>query len=209
MKLPGNLLFRLTVVLTGLFGLVLGAGGLWLVLLGGSFYYLAASLLLILTAAMLARRDERALWVYALLLFGTLAWALWEAGLDFWALVPRGDVLVPLGVWLLLPFVQSELEGPGYIPISRRATRPLQTALLASLAVLAVSLFRDPHDIAGDLPRAGSYRTAAARCRRRCPMATGAPMAAPSSATAIRRSTQITPENVKDLKLAWTSAPAT
>lgn len=203
MKLPGNRLFQFTVVVISLFGLVLGAGGLWLVLLGGSFYYLATSLLLILTAVMLARRDERALWVYALLLFGTLAWALWEAGLDFWALVPRGDVLVPLGVWLLLPFVQSELEGPGYIPVGRRATRPLQTALLASLAVLAASLFQDPSDIGGALPPVdasaplppdagqmpdGDWRSYGRTQfgNRYSPLAT------------------ITPQNVGTLKVAWT-----
>src|SRR4051794_38240975 len=81
-------------------GLALGGGGAWLAALGGSLYYLVAGIALLATAWLLARRRAEALWVYAALLLGTMIWAVSEVGLDFWSLAPRGDVPVPLGVWL-------------------------------------------------------------------------------------------------------------
>lgn len=58
--------------------------------LGGSVYYLIAGAMLLLTSWLLAIRRAEALWVYAVLLLGTMVWAIWEAGLDFWTLAPRG-----------------------------------------------------------------------------------------------------------------------
>ncbi|WP_264784284.1 LPXTG cell wall anchor domain-containing protein, partial [Gluconacetobacter azotocaptans] len=92
----------LTAVVCALIGLYLLAGGVWLTALGGSAYYVVAGLMLLVTAGLLFRRRQEALWVYAALLIGTMIWAVAEVGFDFWALAPRGDILVPLGVWLLL-----------------------------------------------------------------------------------------------------------
>ena len=92
-------------VVTGLVGLFLLAGGAYLLSLGGSVYYVIAGIALIATAVLLWRGKSVALLVYALLLAGTMIWALWEVGLDFWQLAPRGDLLVILGVLLLLPWV--------------------------------------------------------------------------------------------------------
>src|SRR4051812_9997025 len=98
-----------TAAVVALMGLALAAGGFWLILLGGSFYYLIAGISLLAMAWLLALRRAGALWIHAALLLGTMAWAVWEVGLDFWSLAPRGDVLVPLGVWLLFPFITSHL----------------------------------------------------------------------------------------------------
>jgi quinoprotein glucose dehydrogenase len=38
-----------------------------------------------------------------------MIWAAWEVRLDFWSLAPRGDILTPLGAWLLLPLIGSHL----------------------------------------------------------------------------------------------------
>lgn len=64
-------------------GLGVGAGGAWLVFLGGSWYYLAAGLLMLLTGLLLYRRRPAALGIFAALFAGTLVWALWETGLDW------------------------------------------------------------------------------------------------------------------------------
>lgn len=64
--------------------------------------------MLLLTGWLLGIRRAQALWAYAALLLGTIVWAIWEAGLDFWTLAPRGDMLAPLGVWLMLPFTAQE-----------------------------------------------------------------------------------------------------
>ena len=99
-------------VLIGLLGLWVGGAGAWLLALGGSVYYLIAGLMLLATAWLLVRRGAAALWLFALLIVGTMAWAIWETGLDFWALAPRGDILVILGFVLALPMVVRRLGSP-------------------------------------------------------------------------------------------------
>ena len=92
-RLPALLAVSATIL--GLFGLALGAAGAWLVALGGSWYYLLAGLGLIAAAVLLPRGGGRGLWAYALVVVFTLAWALWEVGLDWWPMAARGDRLEP------------------------------------------------------------------------------------------------------------------
>lgn len=137
-------LLAVTIVMIAIMGLGLVGGGAWLAMLGGSVYYLVAGIMLLLTAWLLVRRRAEALWIYAALLLGTMAWAIWEAGFDFWSLAPRGDILVPLGVWLLLPFIARRLA-----PNLRAARWALGFVLVVGAGVLGVSLARDRHDLAG------------------------------------------------------------
>src|SRR4051794_25256824 len=91
----------------GLVLLVLGVplllAGFWLVVLGGSSYYLLAGLGFVLAGVLLARRSPAGLWIFALVVAGTLAWALWEAGLDWWPLAARGGVVFVIGLFLMTP----------------------------------------------------------------------------------------------------------
>jgi quinate dehydrogenase (quinone) len=73
-----------------LIGLVIAVGGLNLVILGGSTYYLVASLFLSVSGYLLLQGRRRSgAWVYVAALALTIAWALFEVGLDFWLLMPR------------------------------------------------------------------------------------------------------------------------
>ena len=92
-----------------IFGLPIAAGGLWLITLGGSWYYLPAGIGLLLTAWYLFRREVTAVWVYLLTYAGTLVWALWEAGLNGWAQVPR--LLAPTIVLILVLTTWPMLRG--------------------------------------------------------------------------------------------------
>lgn len=195
--------FVCTILGVALLGLVLAAGGGWLVAIGGSAYYAIAGLLLLVTAVLLARRDDRALWVYAILLLGTLVWAVWEVGLDFWALVPRGDILAPLGLWLLLPFITRELEGHGFLPVSRNRKLPLALAVLASTGVLVASLLQDPQDIAGTLPQADASNPKAADAAD-MPDADWRSYGRTQFGNRYSPLAAITPQNVQNLKVAWT-----
>jgi hypothetical protein len=78
-------------------GFALASGGLWLAVLGGSLYYVIAGLGILLTGGLLIAGRRSALWVYAAVLIGTLAWAIGEIGFDWWPLAARGDVVFPLG----------------------------------------------------------------------------------------------------------------
>ncbi len=91
------------------FGLPIAVGGLWLITLGGSWYYLPAGIGLLLTAWFLFRRDITAVWIYLTTWVATLVWALWEAGLDGWAQVPR--LLAPTIVLFLVLTTLPALRG--------------------------------------------------------------------------------------------------
>ncbi len=77
-------------------GLALLAGGIKLASLGGSLYYLLAGIGLALSGLLLLLGKRAALGLYALVLFASTVWALWEVGLDWWQLVPR------LALWFCL-----------------------------------------------------------------------------------------------------------
>src|ERR1700733_7656986 len=92
-----------------LIGLLLAGGGVWLVALGGAGYYLIAGLGILATGILLVVGRWPALWVYAAVLIGTLIWAVSEIGFDWWPLAARGDVIFPLGLWLLTPWITRSL----------------------------------------------------------------------------------------------------
>ena len=146
------MLINLTVVVVSLLGLVLAGLGGWLVALGGSAAYLAIGLGLLLVAILLASRSALALAAYALLMLLTLAWAVWEVGLDWWQLGPRGGIVVLLGIWLWLPPVRRRLTGG-----SRSggwAGALLGLACLVCAGVAGASVLRDPTAISGVIPAA-------------------------------------------------------
>ncbi len=131
-----------------LIGLGIGAAGIWLIALGGSWYYLPAGLALIASGILLIQRKAAALWCYAALLVVTMIWAVWEVGLDFWSLAPRGDVLAILGLVLALPWVVRRLgatrwPGPAW---------PLVASLGLAAIVAIASGFGDRYDLEGRLP---------------------------------------------------------
>ena len=106
---PGYWLMMLLALLLTLASLPLIVGGAYLIVLGGSWYYLPAGLALLATAFFLFRRSRLAIWIYAVTFAVTVAWALWESGLNGWAQIPRifapGLVLVLL--LLCLPGLRS------------------------------------------------------------------------------------------------------
>lgn len=83
-----------------LFGLVIFGGGVWLITLGGSWYYGIAGAGLIATGILLNHGSMTALWLYLLIWAGTLVWAWWEVGADWWAQVPR--MVAPTVILVLL-----------------------------------------------------------------------------------------------------------
>src|SRR5690606_23519212 len=106
----------------------------------------------LLTALLLYLRKPLALGLYALVVLGSLGWAIWEVGFDWWQLGPRGGLIILLGLWLLTPWIRRPLgfqspTGTRY-PVS---AAPLAGAVLLSIVVAVVSMFMDPHRIDGEL----------------------------------------------------------
>ncbi|MDR5763108.1 hypothetical protein [Caballeronia sp. LZ035] len=99
--------------LTGVFITVFGAAflalGGWLLALGGSPYYVVAGTLLVVSGVLMIMGREGSLWWYFALFIGTLAWSLFEVGLDGWKLMPRIFLFAVLGIWCSLPMVVRPL----------------------------------------------------------------------------------------------------
>src|SRR5882757_8256811 len=142
-------------VVYGLIGLALAAGGVWLGLLGGSLYYVIAGVGILVTGALLMAGRPAALWVYAAVLIGTLAWAVAEIGFDWWPLAARGDVIFLLGLWLLTPWITRAL-GRSAGTSRMTMTLPLWAGVVASVAVLAVGLLSTYHEVEGTIAAAAS-----------------------------------------------------
>src|ERR1700733_13126068 len=192
---------KITGLVYAVIGLVLAGGGVWLVALGGSAFYLAAGLGLLASGILLAAGRWPALWVYAAVLIGTLIWAVSEVGFDWWPLAARGDIIFPLGIWLLTPWITHNLR-QGTPPRALVITLPLWIGVGAGVVVLAIGLTSNYHDLVGCIAAAETVaepQEAATQSaedwhdygrtqfgQRYSPL------------------TQITPGNVKSLKVAWT-----
>ena len=101
-------------------GVALTVGGIWLIALGGSFYYAITGIGYIAAAVLVLKRSKSACYLTGLLFLMTVLWALWESGLNYWALFPR--LLVPAASLLsprfyfprtcTAPRVKSRLTSP-------------------------------------------------------------------------------------------------
>ncbi|MCX7078813.1 MAG: membrane-bound PQQ-dependent dehydrogenase, glucose/quinate/shikimate family, partial [Pseudomonas sp.] len=182
-----------------LMGLALLAGGIKLSMLGGSLYYLLAGIGLLVTGVLLLAARRAALGLYAVVLFASTVWALWEVGLDWWQLVPRLALFFAIGIVLLLPWFRHPLHRGEFNPIGTGALSA--AVVIAGVAALA-SQFTNPGEIKGQLDRdavPGMTNTAPA-------MPDGDWNSYGRSAHGDRYSplAQITAQNVSKLVPAWT-----
>jgi len=127
-----------------LIGLALAAGGAMLIARAGSAYYLAMGLALVVSGALLTRGKRSALVVYGLAFAGTVGWALWEAGLDFWALHAR--LFTFAGLLLLMLLVQPALRRRAALAPRTGMFLGLSALLLAGLLGTVWGMFQ-PHGI--------------------------------------------------------------
>lgn len=185
-----NLLFLLLITLAGLSLLALGGQ---LALLGGSPWYLISGLAMLATAYLCWRRSILSVYLYWGFLAANLCWALWEAGLDGWALAPRLAMPFGIGLYMLTPYYRRHVGMAARLPGARIVWPALLLLLVggigsafwADLSPAAVSdrwgpapsQTRDGDWIAYGNDRGGS---------RYSPLA------------------QITPANVGNLETAWT-----
>ncbi|UXH79111.1 membrane-bound PQQ-dependent dehydrogenase, glucose/quinate/shikimate family [Roseateles amylovorans] len=193
-------------------GFVLLAAGGWLASVGGSWYYALTGLAWAVIGALMWGRLREAVYVYAACFIASLAWSLWEVGLDWWPLAARMGVPFIIGAVLLvlMPTMRRHLplDDPRRVALRSPPAVVLMVSMAAFAAVALVSWTRDLHAIEGSMqdaaPASASRPTAAAS-------ATGAEVpdgewhAYGRTAAGQRYSplTQITAANVGDLKLAW------
>lgn len=126
-------LLPLVLLLIGIALLVMGAQ---LISLGGSFYYSVAGLVLLASAWLTFKGDSHGASVYGLFLLATYIWAVYEAGLDPWALMPRVAMFSVLGLWFLLPGVRRGLAQGTVSPLLQQKATKLTVVCLAVFVVV-------------------------------------------------------------------------
>lgn len=188
-----------------LIGLALGGGGAWLIALGGSPFYAIAGLGILLTGILLLAGRRSALWVYAIVVIGTLAWSISDIGFDWWPLAARVDIIFPLGLWLLTPWITRNL-GRDDSPTTRTPTWPLWIAAILSVVVLAIGLGSNYHDINGNIAAsvAGAVAGSLSPNDDAQPDEDWRDYGRTQFGQRYSPLAQITPANVKHLKVAWT-----
>jgi quinoprotein glucose dehydrogenase len=147
-----SIAFTISTAIIGLTGLYLLIGGIWLILLGGSFYYLLGGAAIVATSILLFLRRREALWLYAFTIVAIIIWAVAEIGFDWWQLVPRGDIIFLIGIWLCLPFMITPLIAKEQGERRRMAAAPLFGALAIAAVVCVIAGFSEYHSIDGTLP---------------------------------------------------------
>ncbi|MCT4370994.1 PQQ-binding-like beta-propeller repeat protein [Yangia mangrovi] len=192
-------LLRAFGLLLAVVGLVLAGGGFYLISLGGSWYYAIAGLLMLVSAALSFQGRAAGPTLFLALVAGTVLWAFWEAGLDFWALVPRlvAPIFMAALALLLLPGARR-FEGKPACALG------LRLGGLGMLAVFAgfLGLMFAPHNVVqNDLPIVAGEVSAATEASGERWLSWGKT----SEGTRFSTAEQITPENVGQLEVAWTA----
>jgi quinoprotein glucose dehydrogenase len=197
----------LSTVLTRGLALILGAcalgflvGGCWLVSLGGSPYYGGAGLLLSASAVGIWMRRRSGLWAYGAIVVATTIWALWEGGLNPWALLPRLGLLLVLGIPLLLPVVRGCLDGGPQWPTPVKLIA-MAVSIVTPVAAIAAALLLG-HFSEGDSQTLGfntdNHALASVGAGDDWPV-----IGAASGGTRYSGLTGISPDNVGQLRVAW------
>lgn len=211
----GAICLGLYSVIAAVIGVALLYVGVKLLAVHGSPYYAIAGVAMLVFTALLAKRRAAAIWLYALIAIATLAWSLWEAGLDGWALVPRLNWVIVMGLllWALQKPVRRLAAARGDLISPAGYGLATGGVALVLFAVLLVPLFNNPFV---ELAKSEtiSQRPKEAYGRRTIENASGAVAASNDAhswtayggsnlAQKFTASAQITPANVGSLKQVW------
>lgn len=136
-----------------LLGLVMAGLGAWLVTLGGSLYFVLAGIAMVAAAALvLGGRAVAGVALFAAVVAGTVAWALWEIASKGWMpvwgvdLASRSGVL--LGLLALMAVALALMPRPphptrtGHVPRSQRGPVMVGLALLGLAVAVPMGLTR-------------------------------------------------------------------
>ncbi|RRW40783.1 glucose/quinate/shikimate family membrane-bound PQQ-dependent dehydrogenase [Pseudomonas luteola] len=182
-----------------LISLAMLVGGVKLITVGGSFYYALAGAGIFITGILLVLAHRAALPLFALVLFASTLWALYEVGLDWWQLVPRLALWFVVGIVLLLPWIRRPMARKA--GVSSVGAMPLTGAVVLAGAAAVASQFTNPHNIEGSLDRASAGTVNAAPTM---PDGDWQSYGRTSFGDKYSPLNQITPENVNQLEVAWT-----
>ena len=139
MPVKGIWALRITASVIGIIGLPMIWFGAELALVGGTPYYLCAGILMSLSAVELWRARSRGFFLFTSALLLTLAWAVYEAGTEFWLVGSRIWLIGLLWLWLCTPFIRRRLWGIEMPALF--GMRTVQVSAVSSVAVLVAMTF--------------------------------------------------------------------
>ncbi|MBS0879431.1 membrane-bound PQQ-dependent dehydrogenase, glucose/quinate/shikimate family [Pantoea sp. JGM49] len=184
---------KLTSIVLAILALALLYMGGKLLMLGGSAFYALMAVGLLITAILLFRNQRSALALYAVLMWITLAWIIWEVGFDKWQWIPRGDLFGVIGLWLAMPWVVKPLyQG------ERRFHTFLGGTVIVMIVVVLGLCFYDP------LPQAGTISNAREQASEQGAANDWTAYGGTTDGQRFSSLNQITKENVQNLEVAWT-----
>ncbi|MXP52499.1 membrane-bound PQQ-dependent dehydrogenase, glucose/quinate/shikimate family [Pantoea sp. Seng] len=184
---------KLTSIVLAILALALLYMGGKLLMLGGSAFYALMAVGLLITAILLFRNQRSALALYAVLMWITLAWIIWEVGFDKWQWIPRGDLFGVIGLWLAMPWVVKPLyQG------ERRFHTFLGGTVIVMIVVVIGLCFYDP------LPQAGTISNAREQASEQGAANDWTAYGGTTDGQRFSSLNQISKENVQNLEVAWT-----
>lgn len=133
-KSTGVWTLRITAILILALGVPMVISGVELLFVGGTPYYAVAGLLIAASAVQLWRAHRSGFYLFAAVLVLTLAWAVNEAGTDFWLVGSRIWLVGLISMWLCRKKIRQRLWGEQTQPLF--TMRTVQMSALASVGVL-------------------------------------------------------------------------
>lgn len=201
-KILPNRLGRAWLVVLGavilLAGIYFVGGGGWLAWLGGSWYFLIVGVLLVAAGCLII--GQRILGV--LLIVGAVAytsvWAIWDVGFTFWPLVSRLFAFAIIGAAVAFSV-------PLFTPARKARVTGVALGAAASVGILvtAVSAF-EPKNIYRDAKSIAAAESMRPQDSEKEPGDWKA-WAGDTHGSRFSRLDDITPDNVKQLQVAWTA----
>ncbi len=180
------------IVAAGLFFVFFGAK---LIMLDGSWYFVLAGIALVVSGVLIVRGRVCGAALFGATLLATGLWALWEVGLQFWPLVSRlfamavGGLVVALSVPLMT-------ERAGY----RRQGLIVSAVLVVGVVATAISAFFPKNVIAPT-----EIAAAPTPVDKSAPLPDWSAWGANNHGLRFGALDDITPANIKDMKVAWTA----
>ncbi|MGD8105220.1 membrane-bound PQQ-dependent dehydrogenase, glucose/quinate/shikimate family [Pantoea sp. FN0302] len=186
-------------IISALAGIYFVVGGIWLAWLGGSWYFLLAGLMLLGSGVAIFRRKLAGAVLFALTLLFTAVWALWDVGLAFWPLFSRlfalsaGAVVIAFSV---VPLLTDNRK-------VKLWARSLGSVMLVGVVWTFISSFQ-PKNIIRNADEIASLPVPDDASTDKEP-ANWNTWSGDNHGSRFSALSDITPENVKDLKVAWTA----
>lgn len=185
-------------VITLLPGLFMLCAGSYLITLGGSWYFALAGLGMVTAGVLLTRRRFPGALLYLAVFVASIAWSVWDVGLAFWPLFSR---LVALAVLALLVMLAIPALLSGVKPLTARLSYAGAFVVAVGLAAtFYAALQPQPIHTADGAPTPVPGKAVGTVE----PAADWRYFGHTPSGTRHAALDKITPQNVADLKVAWT-----